>query len=46
MDQLGGDILRLWVSSVDYQSDVRISDDILKQVAGCIVKSVTHSVSY
>ncbi|HDR4569811.1 TPA: isoleucine--tRNA ligase [Bacillus cytotoxicus] len=33
MDQLGGDILRLWVSSVDYQSDVRISDDILKQVA-------------
>lgn len=32
-DQLGGDILRLWVSSVDYQSDVRISDDILKQVA-------------
>lgn len=33
MHQLGGDILRLWVSSVDYQSDVRISDDILKQVA-------------
>src|SRR5699024_6485424 len=24
---------RLWVSSVDYQSDVRISDDILKQVS-------------
>lgn len=33
MDQLGGDILRLWVASVDYQSDVRISNDILKQVA-------------
>ncbi|MDG4655853.1 isoleucine--tRNA ligase [Ectobacillus antri] len=33
LDQLGGDILRLWVASVDYQSDVRISDDILKQVA-------------
>ncbi|WP_369902947.1 isoleucine--tRNA ligase [Bacillus manliponensis] len=33
MDQLGADILRLWVASVDYQSDVRISDDILKQVA-------------
>lgn len=31
--QLGADILRLWVSSVDYQSDVRISDDILKQVS-------------
>src|SRR5699024_3951732 len=24
---------RLWVSSVDYQADVRISDDILKQVS-------------
>ncbi|RSK26958.1 isoleucine--tRNA ligase [Bacillus sp. HMF5848] len=33
MKQLGGDILRLWVASVDYQSDVRISDNILKQVA-------------
>src|SRR5690625_3677521 len=33
LKQLGADILRLWVSSVDYQSDVRISDDILKQVS-------------
>ncbi|MDP4162724.1 MAG: isoleucine--tRNA ligase [Bacillota bacterium] len=33
MDQLGADILRLWVASVDYQSDVRVSDAILKQVA-------------
>ncbi|MFC7061282.1 isoleucine--tRNA ligase [Halobacillus seohaensis] len=33
MKQLGADIIRLWVSSSDYQSDVRISDDILKQVA-------------
>lgn len=33
MDQLGADILRLWVASVDYQSDVRISDAILKQVS-------------
>jgi isoleucyl-tRNA synthetase len=33
MKQLGADIIRLWVSSVDYQSDVRVSDDILKQVA-------------
>src|SRR5699024_8522118 len=31
--QLGADILRLWVSSVDYQADVRISQDILKQVS-------------
>ncbi|MCM3409003.1 isoleucine--tRNA ligase [Metabacillus litoralis] len=33
MNQLGGDILRLWVASVDYQADVRVSDAILKQVA-------------
>ncbi|WP_164669083.1 isoleucine--tRNA ligase [Virgibacillus doumboii] len=31
--QLGIDILRLWVSSVDYQADVRISQEILKQVS-------------
>ncbi len=30
---MGADIIRLWVSSVDYESDVRISDDILKQVS-------------
>ncbi|AKF94409.1 isoleucine--tRNA ligase [Brevibacillus laterosporus] len=32
-DKLGADILRLWVSSVDYQSDHRISDAILAQNA-------------
>ena len=31
--QKGADIARLWVSSVDYLSDVRISDDILKQTS-------------
>ncbi|MFA5006829.1 MAG: isoleucine--tRNA ligase [Candidatus Izemoplasmatales bacterium] len=33
MEQLGADILRLWVASVDYQSDVRISDELVNQVA-------------
>ncbi len=33
MSQLGADILRLWVSSVDYQSDVRISDKMIRQVS-------------
>lgn len=28
----GADILRLWVSSADYHSDIRISKDILKQL--------------
>ncbi|MEK3939035.1 isoleucine--tRNA ligase [Bacillus sp. FSL R5-0431] len=31
--QLGAEILRLWVSSVNYQADHPVSDDILKQVA-------------
>ena len=31
--QYGADILRLWVSSVDYQNDMRMSGDILKQLA-------------
>lgn len=29
----GCDILRLWVASIDYQADAKISDDILKQVS-------------
>ncbi len=29
----GADILRLWVSSVDYTNDVKISKDILKQLS-------------
>ncbi|MCQ2802837.1 MAG: isoleucine--tRNA ligase [Bacilli bacterium] len=29
----GADILRLWVSSVDYQQDVRIGENLIKQVA-------------
>jgi isoleucyl-tRNA synthetase len=28
----GADILRLWVSSVDYREDVRLSDKIIKQI--------------
>ena len=30
---LGADIFRLWVASVDYQADVRLSDELLKQVS-------------
>ncbi len=33
MKTKGADIIRLWVSSVDYESDVRISDEILNQVS-------------
>ena len=30
--QSGADILRLWVASVDYKEDVRISDELITQV--------------
>ncbi len=33
MKEFGADILRLWCSSVDYSVDVRLSKDILKQLA-------------
>lgn len=33
IDKFGADILRLWVASSDYHCDIRISDDILKQLS-------------
>ena len=36
--EYGADILRLWVSSTDYTSDVRISKDILKQLSDIYLK--------
>ncbi|MBE6752831.1 MAG: isoleucine--tRNA ligase [Ruminococcaceae bacterium] len=33
VDKYGADILRLWVASSDYHCDIRISDDILKQLS-------------
>lgn len=33
VNQYGADIVRLWATSVAYQQDVRISNDIMKQVA-------------
>ena len=33
IQEYGADILRLWVASADYRSDVRISKDILKQMS-------------
>ena len=32
-NEMGADILRLWVSSVEYSSDVRIGDQMMKQVS-------------
>ena len=33
MDRYGAEILRLWVAAEDYRDDVRLSEDILKQLA-------------
>ncbi|MBN2299930.1 MAG: class I tRNA ligase family protein, partial [Acholeplasmataceae bacterium] len=33
MKQQGADLLRLWVATVDYQSDVRISQDVMNQIS-------------
>ncbi len=32
IDKLGAEVLRLWVSSVDYREDIRISDEILNRL--------------
>lgn len=41
----GADIIRLWVSSTDYQSDVSISENILNQVAESYRK-IRNTVRY
>jgi isoleucyl-tRNA synthetase len=33
IDRFGAEILRLWVSASDYREDIRISDNILKQLS-------------
>ncbi len=33
IDRYGAEILRLWVSAADYRDDVRLSDNILKQLS-------------
>ena len=43
VNQYGADIVRLWATSVAYQQDVRISNDIMKKI---IVKLEIQCVSY
>ncbi len=33
INQFGSDVLRMWVANSDYQKDVRIGDDIIKQTS-------------
>ncbi|MCX7571629.1 isoleucine--tRNA ligase [Tumebacillus sp. DT12] len=45
MNQYGADILRLWVASVDFRADTRVSDAILKQVAE-VYRKVRNTFRY
>jgi isoleucyl-tRNA synthetase len=45
MQQYGADILRLWVASVDFRADTRVSDAILKQVAE-VYRKVRNTFRY
>jgi len=44
-DQYGADILRLWVASSDYHSDIRISKDILKQLSE-VYRKIRNTARY
>ena len=41
----GADILRLWVLASDYQSDVNLSDDILKQISE-VYRKIRNTARY
>ncbi|MED3660331.1 isoleucine--tRNA ligase [Ureibacillus sp. FSL K6-8385] len=45
MKQYGADILRLWVASVDYTGDVRISMDLLKQISE-VYRKIRNTLRY
>lgn len=45
IDQYGADILRLWALSSDYQSDVRLSKEILKQVSE-VYRKIRNTARY
>lgn len=44
-DQFGADILRLWVASSDYHSDIRISRDILAQLSE-VYRKIRNTARY
>lgn len=44
-DQYGADILRLWVASSDYHSDIRVSKEILKQLSE-VYRKIRNTARY
>ncbi len=45
INQYGADVLRLWVASVDYSVDVRIGDEIVRQLVE-VYKKIRNTVRY
>jgi len=45
IEQYGADVLRLWVASVDYVSDVKVSYDILKQLAD-VYRKIRNTIRF
>jgi isoleucyl-tRNA synthetase len=45
IEKFGAEILRLWVASEDYRDDVKVSDEILKQVADAYRK-IRNTIRY
>jgi isoleucyl-tRNA synthetase len=44
-DKYGADVIRVWVASVDYGNDVRISENLLKQV-GDIYRTIRNTLRF
>lgn len=45
IDKYGAEILRLWVASEDYRDDIKVSDEILKQVSDAYRK-IRNTIRY
>lgn len=45
VDKYGADILRLWATSSDYHSEIRLSDDILKQISE-VYKKIRNTIRF
>ena len=44
-EKFGADILRLWVASSDYHADIRVSNDILKQLSE-VYRKIRNTARY
>lgn len=45
IDKYGAEILRLWVASEDYRDDIKVSDEILKQISDAYRK-IRNTIRY